>query len=292
MAEDIFEAEKLQAAGVSRYKANDYEAAYHYFDKALYRYRTIDNPEGIVSSCINIARVLDASNQISSSKRWVKKARQLNHDYLPDNHARLSHHIDLLDASIDIAEDDIDAAERKLTKLLSENITPDIRLSALQLRTRIAFSTENDEAIWLKKYTDAVHGSGVTALQHEARLLRFRAALDTDKHDQYLQSALRIYRGITHQPGIAATLSEWAQYDLSEHRYAQAEGKLLRALVIRLELRDRPKVESILTRLESVYEGSGETDKGKNTAYWKNKLSEPGFDQWRSILRDLADYPE
>lgn len=291
-AEDVSKAEKLLAAGVSRYDAHDYRTAYDYFNKALYQYRSIDHPEGIVSSSINIARVLHASNQISLSKSWIKKARQLNQDYLPDNHIELSHHIRLLDASIDIAENDTADAEQKLSRLLEENISSGIRLSALQLRTRIAFTTNNDENIWLKRYADAVDSGGKTAQQHKARLLRFQAALDKDKHDQYLQSALKIYRSITHQPGMAATLSEWAQFDISENKYPQAEDKLLRALLIRLELRDRPKVGSLLTQLETVYDQTGDTEKGKDAAYWKNKLGEPGFVQWQAIIKDLEDFPE
>lgn len=290
--DNISSAEKTQTSGVNRYDAHDYEAAYGLFKKALHQYRTIDNPAGIVTSSINIARTLYASRQIQVASEWVQKAQQLNQLYQPENHLQLDKHISLLTAAIHIENDQIDKAKKQLENVISNKSDSAIKLSALQLRTQIAFNQNQNQLAWLQKYRDAIN-QNPQSTHHHARAARFSAQLEQDEHKRQslYGQALNLYRDIAHQPGIASTLYEWADSDIKHNTTNGVENKLTRALYIRLQLKDRHSSSDTLKALQSYYARAGKATHEKNAKYWRKQLNSDNFADWQNIIRDFDGYP-
>lgn len=293
LTESQSHAEKLLTTGVDAYNRQNYESAYKHFDQALYEYRLLDDPTGIISSSINIARTHHATGQQRIAKTWIDKARQLNEAYRPESHLTLSQHIDLLDARVDVATEANDAAKTILRKIIdNKNTDKAIALSAVQLRTRIAFSENIERDRWLKRYRETISNSGDTFPVHQARLARFSAQLETDtrKQNQLYATALNKYRRLSNKSGIAATLTEWAQRDSSNRQTALAEDKWLRALLIRLAQHDASDSQAILKNLQALYQQT-HSSKADRARYWYDKLDDADFNLWRSVMQDFDRYP-
>ena len=287
------EAKSLLSKGVEQYQAYQYQAAAQLFSQALSQYRLIDNPQGIITSSINLARVLHATGKPDRAQQWLQQADKLNRRQKPENHQKLSEHINLLRAAVDIERGKLPDAATRLEQLIGATQQPDIKLGALQLRARIAQIQQSDFSRWLQRYADSVKSQGNHKAQ-QARLARFQAhaASDNDEQQRLFSRALTLYRELANPPGIASTLTEWAQTELAAQRYTQAEDKLLRALRIRLTLRDALHARQALTGLQAVYRQLNRDDALQQVEYWTDKLSAEDFSQWQAAMQAFDNYPQ
>jgi tetratricopeptide (TPR) repeat protein len=271
--------------GVTQYNQASFAKAEKLFEQAMYLYRSIDNPRGTASSYINLAKTALSQNHISATNNWLQKAQAIvTSEHLAD----LQNHITIIRSSIAIETNDLSLAKTLLTSLLETRnvINADTRLAAVQNRTRIAFAENNDAAAWTERYAKLVTNDNPHA---EARLARFRAILSADstEQDQYYQRALDINRKLAWRPGLATTLSEWAEHNIKAHNYTGAENKLERALLIRLDLRDNHGTSAVLTQLNMVYGELGQTTKQQRATYWSPRLTEDKFYDWDKVLKDF-----
>lgn len=287
----LISAEKSLELGVSNYNENNFAKAEAHFDRALFLYRNIDNPTGIISSCLNIAKTKLSSGHVNTAKAYVEQAKiiiereQIN---------GFNSHLTVIESSIAIEDNQIDKARQILDKLL--NKTPGdapLRTAALQNRTRIAFLENNDTANWVKQYEDALNKPGQNSILNKARLLRFKAALETNMDSAVAKytEALKLYRKAAHSPGIAATLTEWATPGLSGTDYQNATDKLERALFIRINLHDRGNSKKILALLARSYKKPGSTNQSERASYWQKKLDNETFEEWDMIRFEFENYP-
>ncbi len=291
--QSLREAKSLLSKGVEHYQTYQYQPAAQLFSQALSQYRLIDNPEGIITSSINLARVLHATGKPERARQWLQQADKLNRRQKPANYQKLSEHISLLRAAVDIDSGKLSDAATRLAPLLDATQQSNIKLGALQLRARIAQAQQKDFAEWLQRYADSVKAQGNHKAQL-ARLARFQAhaAINNDEQQRLFSRALSLYRELANPPGIASTLTEWAQTELSAQRYTQAEDELLRALRIRLTLRDALRARQALAGLQVVYRQLNRDDALQQVEYWTDKLSAADFSQWRAVMRAFDTYPQ
>jgi len=288
----LISAETSLELGVENYNQNNFEKAEAHFDRALFLYRNIDNPNGIVSSCLNIAKTKLSTGHVNDARAYTKQAQVIiQQEELNEYSQRLT----LIQTSIAIEDGDYTSARQMLDNLLSEKSTLDnvsIRTAAIQNRTRVAFlASDSDTGDWVNKYSNALSNPGQNTALNRARLLRFEAALNPDTAGKKLGKALSHYRKAAHAPGIAATLSEWAIHDASQGKIKNAVNKLQRALFIRANLRDRKNSQKILKQLSRNYSQLGETSRSERANYWQKKLDSEFFEEWDAIRFEFESYP-
>lgn len=288
----LISAEKSLELGVDNYNQNNFEKAEAHFNRALFLYRNIDNPNGIVSSCLNIAKTRLSAGHVNDANAYTEQARFIiQHEQLGEFTQRLT----LIQTSIAIENGDYTEARQMLDNLLNKKTTLDkasIRTAALQNRTRVAFLSNADDAgDWVNKYRIALNTPGQDTKLNRGRLLRFEAALNPDSTEKKLSKALSLYRESAHGPGIAATLSEWALYDTSKGTFEKAVEKLQRALFIRSNLHDRRNSQRVLEQLAANYQGLGKTSNMKRASYWQKKLDNEAFEEWDAIRFEFENYP-
>jgi len=280
-------AEKLQTLGVKYYNEYKFEKARILFEKSLHAYRTIDQPEGIATSCINLARTLLAIGQTQQAKTCLKKARtlirgaQLQH---------LSDHIAIIESSIAIEDKNFAHALTLLLPLLDNSNTA-TRIAAIQNRARIAFIENNDPEHWVEEFSSAVSHFGKQSSQ-QARLQRFKASLSANANEQnrLYKQALTIYRDKARSTSIASTLTEWAEKNITHGDYSAAIANLEKSLFIRHSLRDKKRSLAILNKLQLAHEKSGNSEKSEQASIWAEELKKETFDQWKELIRDFDPY--
>ena len=287
------QAQNLLGEGVEHYRNGQYPAAQRLFARALEHYRLLDNPQGIVASSINMARVLHASGDTARARQWLQQAGALNRQYQPPNRQQLAAHIRLLQAGIAAEQNRLDDAITALDTLLAGDVDTAVRLGALQLRTRVAGLQQQDFRRWLQAYADAVKAGG-NAPGPAARLARFQAqaAAERNEKNALFSRALTLYRQQANRPGIAATLTEWAQQDMVAGEAETAEDKLLRALHIRLALHDSTRARQVLTGLQALYRQNRQEARLQQANDWLDRLSATGFDNWQDAMQAFDTYPQ
>lgn len=287
----LISAEKSLELGVTSYNENNYAKAEAHFQRALYLYRNTDNPAGIISSCLDIAKTKLSSGQTVAAKNYTEQAKivikreQIN---------SFNGHLAVIESSIAIDVNQTDEVKNILSGLL--NTTPtsgnaSIRTAALQNRTRIAFLENNNAFDWVQKYEEALNKPGQDTLLNRARLLRFKAELETENAPSRLSKALILYRKAAHSPGIAATLTEWAVYDLSNSNFKEAADKLERALFIRTNLHDKKNTGKVLALLATSYNKLGAINQSERANNWQRKLDSEIFEDWDAIRFEFENYP-
>jgi tetratricopeptide (TPR) repeat protein len=281
----IISAEKSLELGVSNYTRNDFIKAQHHFERALFLYRNIDNPNGITSSYLNLAKTQLATGQTDAARDYTEKAQIV---IMREQLRIFDHNLSLIKSSIAIEKEELSQAKQKLDKLLNSAINNNaIKTAVLQNRTRIALAENDSNAQeWIKKYENSLSNNGQNSALNKARLLRFKALLKKEAATEKLHKALDLYREVAHSPGIAATLTEWAAVNTENKDYKNAVNKLQRALFIRSNLHDRKNTKKILQQLASNYNKLGEAKKENRTNYWLKKLENKNFSEWDAATYD------
>jgi tetratricopeptide (TPR) repeat protein len=288
----LISAEKSLSLGVSSYNENNFTKAEAHFDRALFLYRNIDNPNGITSSCLNIAKTKLSSGHVNEARAYAEQAQVIiQNEQLNEYNERLT----LIQTSIAIEDGNFQKAKQMLDNLLSKSPTSNdasIRTAAVQNRTRVAFLTNADDTSdWVEEYRNALNKPAQNTALNQARLLRFQATLNPDSTGEKLSSALSLYRKAAHAPGIAATLFEWGTHDNATGATENAIDKLHRALFIRTNLQDRINSQKVLQQLAASYSQLGETSKSERANYWQKKLDSEIFGEWESIRFEFENYP-
>lgn len=280
---------RLLDNGVSHYNDNDYAKAIDQFEEALMQYRSIDDQTGIAKSCMNLAMTYMATNNNKTAAEYLGKANVMIKQVPIDE---LFGHLHLLNSSLAINMGLYEQALQELTPvLLSEDTTT--QLAALKNRTRIAFINDaDDKPLWLQKYRTLQQANPENTASHLARILRFEAVLSNDENNktELLTRSLAISRTLADRPAIAATLTQWAQFDFDSGMFDLAEDKYLRALFIRHQLGDVKNSLSILKQLQDTYSVTDKY-KEKRAKKWVTKLSSNDLDDWNRLFSDFETYP-
>ncbi len=286
----IKEADTLISKGVGYYNLEDYAKATSFFYRALHSYRAIDNPKGIASSCINMAKTRLAQGDINAATVWLDAAQNVidNNELVP-----LEPRVTIIRSSIAIENNQLDDAKDLLKPFVEadpKSVDADTRRAATQNRTRIAFMENIDASVWTDRYAAV---ADVDNPLHQARLERFKAALaqDTIEADRHFAAALDLYREHAHRPGIAATLSEWAEVDIQREAFASAEGKFSRALFIWASMLDASETVHILEQLAELYTQTGNDKALETTQHWLLDLDSESFGQWQSLTESFSAFP-
>ena len=286
LPELLGEANILISNGVEQYNLANYTKAMALFEQAMYIYRSIDNPSGIASAYINLAKTAITQHDLYRAQHWLTQTRaivdaeQLN---------ALQHHITIIESSIAIEKNELENAKVILNDLLdnsNKNIDTETRLAAVQNRTRIAFAENQDAQAWTTRYASLLSEDHPHA---QARLARFQAALSTDpiEQEQHYRHALEFNRALAWRPGIAATLSEWAEQNIKRKNFAGAQNKLERTLLIRLDLQDNYNTVLVLQQLENVYASLNQPARQQRAIYWQQQISNPDFYDWDKVMKDF-----
>lgn len=284
----MLSAEKSLELGVSNYLENNFGKAESHFNRALFLYRNIDNPDGIITSCLNLTKTKLSSGQTEAARVYLKMAQNtVQREQLTGYNDRLT----LIQSSINIEEENYTEAQQHTDNLLSNaqtGIDDAIYTAVLQNQIRIAFLTNaDDKSAWLTKYREALKKPGQNTPINHAHLLRFEAALNPDTAEEKFSSALSLYRNLAHSPGIATTLTEWAEHDISSNNPGNAIEKLQRALFIRANQQHKKASQNILRILAAHYKQPGDSSRTGRADYWLQQLKDPSFKQWDLIISEF-----
>ncbi len=281
---------KLLDQGIYHYNNNNYAQAMHSFEKALLQYRSIDNPRGIANSSLNLAKTHMAINNNQRAADYLVRASAV---IKQAQLLQLEQHLQLLNSSLAIKTEQYDQALTELeTMLLANNIN--IKLAALKNRTNIAFlQNQNDKKKWLQQYKALQNRHPENTASHQARILRFEAALSHDKNNtkQLLTQSLTISQNLASRTAIAATLAQWATHNIENKEYPQAEDKVLRALFIRHQLGDVKNSLLLLKQLQRVYLATNNIEKQAQSQRWIEMLSQHDFTDWNNMFTYFDSFP-
>ena len=276
--------------GVSQYDINNYPKAIDQFEKALLQYRSIDNQAGIANSCLNLAKTHMAINNNHLAAEYLFRANVVIEQA---SLKELSEHLVLLKSSLAINNALYDQALQELATVLNSD-DKQIRLAALKNRTSIAFlQNDTDKLQWLEKYKTLQDSQQVGTSSHASRILRFEAEAsdDANKRRALLSQSLSISQDLANRTAIAATLTQWANFDKGEKRFNDAEDKYLRALFIRHQLGDVKNSLFILKQLQTIYVAT-DSDKKTLTKNWIVRLSDNDLSGWEILFSDFDTYPK
>ena len=290
----IQQAENLLSRGVNSYSQYNYKQAGAFFNNALYAYRSIDNPQGIILSLSNLAKTSLALGNIHLAEKYVAKAKHIIAAAEKHFSNKIINHLRIVESSIEIEKQEYISAKKILQPLLesSQNPDSDIHIAALQNRVRIAIAEDDPLTVkWLQQFSQLISSSQQD--NYTARLMRFKAALsqDSKKQNTYYKQALKIYRNKAHQVGIAATLEEWSQQEYQQKQYHAAIDKLTRALFIRIDMKDSRHSLLILEKLHKLYQLSGDKEKQRQSLIWWKNLSNKDFSRWNELAEAYNTYP-
>lgn len=280
---------KLLDQGVYHYNNNNYPNAIRDFEKALLQYRSIDNQPGIANSCLNLAKTYMAINNNQTATEYLNRASSVIEQA---QLTQLDEHLHLLNSSLAINNELYDHALQELSTVLASNNTT-IKLAALKNRTYIAYIRDNtDKRQLLEQYKKLQSSNPENTSSHLARILRFEAEAtdDENKKIKLLSQSLSISQNHAARTAIAATLTQWADIDIANERYDEAEDKSLRALFIRHQLGDVKNSIVLLKQLKAIY-SSTDNKKAALTTDWIDKLSAHEFNDWESLYSDFETYP-
>ncbi len=280
---------RLLDQGVYHYNNNNYPKAIRDFEKALLQYRSIDNQSGIANSCMNLAKTYMAINNNQTAAEYLSKADSV---ITQAQLSRLNEHLHLLNSSLAIKNTLYENALQELDVVLTSD-NPDIKLAALKNRTSIAFlRNDDDKTRWLQQYKTQQNSDPKNTASHRARILRFEAELtdDENKKTALLARSLSISQQLANRTAIAATLTQWADIDIDNHRYRQAEDKSLRALFIRHQLGDVKSSLSILRQLQTIYTAT-DNKKATLSKRWIEKITDGNLNDWERLFTDFDTYP-
>ena len=275
--------------GIYDYDNNNYADAINKFEKALLQYRSIDNQLGIANSCLNLATAYMAINNNHIAAQYLIRADTIIRQSSLDG---LNEHLSLLKSSLAINDGIYDHAVQELDEVLDSKKTM-IKLAALKNRTTIAFlRSDNDRLQWLEKYK-VLQEQNPGNQSHSARILRFEAEASDDKEERVslLAKSLAISQALANRTAIAATLTQWADFDLEEKRLIDAEDKYLRALFIRHQLGDVQNSQTILKQLQLIYRGT-DPEKASQVSSLIEKFENNDLSHWDDLILDLDNYPK
>jgi len=281
---------KLLDRGISHYNNNNYLKAIKDFEKSLLQYRSIDNQSGITSSCLNLAKTYMAINNNQIAAQYLLKA---NNIIQQAKLTQLNEHLHLLNSSLAIKNALYENAIQELDTVLNST-KPQIKLAALKNRTNIAFlRNDEDKTQWLEEYKRIQNKNTKDSASHLARILRFEAELSEDKNTRtaLLTDSLAISQKLANRTAIAATLTQWADLDIKDKNYQQAEDKSLRALFIRHQLSDVKNTLVLLQQLQTIYKAT-DNKKEAQAKVWIKKLSNRELNDWDNLFTDFDTYPE
>lgn len=303
--EVIRTSERYLQQGVEAYGNSNYVSATDLFTKALAQYRSIDDPQGILISRINLAETAMAAGSYTAVKHQLKEAEHVvttvgGNEYLP--------RLELLWAQSYWHEKEGEKALKAVQPLLPgfdadqhPDVLPDtLVLSAIMLRTDIAFANiDNDDSsakLWLRRLGLAFARTSDTTPLLEARLKRFKAqwALhqgDLMQADDLFAAALTAYRKAAVRPAIAATLNESARVAIQRKQWAIAEDRLVRALFIHVWILDRIGSAATLDQLSTLYMAEGNQDAANQATDWARHIRERKATDWRGLGKTYLQGP-
>jgi tetratricopeptide (TPR) repeat protein len=288
-------AENYLDKGNTYYQQFDYKRANEFFRDALNLYRSIDNSEGIIISCLNLSKTYLALGNLTLAEKYLTRAKnrlELSKDQTLNP---LLIHIHIVGSSILIKRRDFSQANLLLA-LIADPVryqSNEIKLAYIKNNVIIAIETKNTEAQqWIQKYENLMNELPADNAARKARLLRFKAAIHENHNKTKLyHDALTLYRELAHKPGIAATLEDWATFDYQKNNFKQSENKLKRALFIRISIQDTINTRKILILLQKIYLQQNSVNKANSTNFWLDKLSERKFKDWEALSREYNKFP-
>jgi tetratricopeptide (TPR) repeat protein len=228
-----------------RYLKNDeYPSAINRFNQALVFYESYDDMTGIAHCHFGLAEAAIALGKLDVAKKYLRDLNAVEDEAKID---RFYSMVTMLDVKIDYLSGMYGRAIEKLEPLLPEfddtgRLSQKVDLQTLNVtasRTLLAFKTDFDQAKqWTKRFEDLLFSYGKESPAHNASLDRFNAQILVhnkayNEAEEFLGNALAYYKETNNRRGIAATLRELGLLMIAQHRWAEADDLLHRALKIR-----------------------------------------------------------
>lgn len=288
-------AESQLDKGNVHYNQFNYYLSINFYLDALNIYRSIDNSEGIIISCLNISKSFLAIGNLAIADKYLKKSKE-RFISSQDNLLRpLASHISIVESSILIKRREFNQA-KSILKAISNTIhigSDEIQLAFIKNNTIIALETKNNKAnFWIQQYEAILNKSKTRNTSNKARLLRFKAANSNNNllKLKHLHEALNLYREVAHKPGISATLYELAIINFQMKNIDVSTNQFERALFIRIDLKDILNTRNILNRLHKFFINENSSTKAKKALFWLDKLSNDNFNQWEHLATEFNNF--
>lgn len=258
---EIEDAENYTNDGLQAFSVSRWDSAQRLFARALSLYEGVDDQQGVLLSRINLAEVTLALHNYPASLRYLDLAADnIKQSSLVKHQSRIT----LLYARIALQQQKVIQAERILQSLLPEfdglmPMTPSetIHMTAIAVRTKIAFVQKKDEVLWTNRYAETLELSKAHSIDLNCSLLRFQSDL-LQRQNKYTQAeskllqALTGYKTISNRPGIAGTLLQIGQLNMVQGHWQVARNYFDRSVSVFRYLKDLGKVIQITENLIKV----------------------------------------
>ncbi|HEX6549250.1 MAG TPA: tetratricopeptide repeat protein [Gammaproteobacteria bacterium] len=264
--------------GMQAYADNRYLEARNYFERALIQYRSVDDRNGQLDALVDLADSALGQGEYATARTYLANADSI---LASGTFTTIAPHVALLHAYADLQAGEHTGAAARLDKLLADSKLPaDIRQAALFARTQTAFDVDAaDSAQWLDKLGRSLgkHADAIGSARYQRlQALAARKHGDLQNAAALYQDALDEYRKNYYRPGIAATLEEWADMSVTQQDWNGADGRLHRALDIRLWMYDRTHSVKDLENLSQVDAKLGNAAAAKQDAELADYLKNGG----------------
>ena len=244
-----------------KYLNNDeYPNAINRFNQALVFYESYDDITGIAHCHFGLAEAAVALGKLGLAKKYLRNLYAMEGKTKID---RFDSMVRMLDVKIEYFSGMYGRAIENLEPLLPEfddmgrlSQKVDIQtLNVTAIRTLLAFKTNFDQAKqWTQRFEALLFSYGKDSPTHNASLDRFNAQImahnkEYNQAEELLGNALAFYKETDDRRGIAATLRELGLLMIAQHRWAEADDLLHRALKIRTLIFDRLGTNILLNDL-------------------------------------------
>ncbi len=251
---------QLSQQGIQAFQNEQWVKAERLFQQALRYYQSVDASQGIAHCHINLSQLELRRHNFEPAQYHLKQAKSVVQQ---SKLTSLKLRLQLLAATLAMQQQKYNQAETLLRNLLP--LSPDfpakkkmnaLQLSAISLRTKLAFVIQKESELWLQRYQTALQTSPDNFI-HQARILRFQAQILIQKGELtqaeiMLHKILAKYKKNDLRSGIAATLGDLAQLHLQQHNLQQARNFFSRAANVYRSLRNKHKLTLISKQLDQV----------------------------------------
>jgi len=276
------DAEQYLQQGTQAFHDDEYAQAADSFSRALKTYLSIDHYPGMIDSYSNLIETTIAIGNYALAHQQLEKIDQLMSDH-NDNSRKTR--LAVLKVKLLFNQADYTQALSTLQPLLPEfNAQQQLQnrnsdsLNIISSMARISVTTVSDDAdLWLQRFQLALQPDQRSSIRYQALLLRLQAQRlqqlgKFSDSAALLEQALSLYHQQAYRRGIAATLQQLADLEVSQQHWELADHYLQRALQIHLWTLNRHESIQVLQQLVSINQLLGMDQAAENFALQLLKL--------------------
>ena len=287
----LIEAETAVASGVRAHGRHEFHIAITWFEKAIARYRSIDDASGVVVASLDLADTLLLIGEHQRAQRHLAEAELLVAESALEG---FDAHLALLVAYARVQNGDDAGAMTALGPVLvgvgGERTKVDLAARMLAADIAVRGDPAEARARLARLQAEIVVSEDSIVL---GRYRRLQADLDRrmgrlQAAESRYRQALNEYRRAYYRPGIAATHERLAHLHIEQQQWQPAAAHLERALHIRLWVTDRVHSLQDMQQLARMEELLGNSERARELADWQRFLGGDNDIPWQMLREGVG----